>query len=711
MDGTKTLPKMSTSLAKSLSQRNFDADKFAKSISAQSDGDKDLQENRQRVHALGEDTAQILKKQVYHNYQQFIDTAKEISFLEGEMFQLNHILTEQKNLMDTMTTIFASKAKDDSMKEDSSKRKAEDKALEQKKAMSALRDKMEGCANIIDAPGRHLVHDGDVSELDTDSFNQISKIHLFLFNDSLMVTTWVGTRRGNAVAGKYKYQVLIPIDTLAIVNARDVGRKKSITKTVKNAFNVLVLPESRMFQCENSKEKREWLEIMDSTKRKHLADREKPPEPDTPTTPMSPNKIFNPFMEMDKEDMGSPEKRNEKRPKVIVGDPRLNEEWIVEMPEDLDVFIAQRNFEQAVEVILKTKDFLSDIRDCPAKVEVEEQLHNRTTQLVDVLSRELKSSPDRSLRGGPRVVRRPVVLLIRLHETSKACSLFLSNRSSAVTFAIRQLRTEGSLSLYISKLCKVFFNNLEETAREFNQAFIDIKGCYSSFVVWSRNELTSFVDTFSQQVFGRNADISEVAECVQNAQSHCERLHNLGLDLSFLLNNLLLPHIQSSLRDHKQKIIDATKLRNSEELWRPSNLGTPQATERLVGEMMQLGLKSFVDYCYDGCFSRLTGSTLAFTRAILTHVESAVKMMLPDLQKLIVEGTAEVVMSYTEFTLGCVQSETERPDKARLIKENAKFVADSLLPLVEMKIQKRIKQSPRQLNALRKEFASKVSSK
>ena len=31
--------------------------------------------------------------------------------LEGEMFQLNNILTEQKELMETMTTIFATKTK------------------------------------------------------------------------------------------------------------------------------------------------------------------------------------------------------------------------------------------------------------------------------------------------------------------------------------------------------------------------------------------------------------------------------------------------------------------------------------------------------------------------------------------------------------------------------------------------------------------------
>ena len=40
-----------------------------------------------------------LKKNVYQNYGQFIDTAKEISFLESEMYQLAHMITEQRNLL------------------------------------------------------------------------------------------------------------------------------------------------------------------------------------------------------------------------------------------------------------------------------------------------------------------------------------------------------------------------------------------------------------------------------------------------------------------------------------------------------------------------------------------------------------------------------------------------------------------------------------
>nr|CAB3243998.1 exocyst complex component 8-like [Phallusia mammillata] len=714
-DPPKAATKASTSLAKNLSSRNFDPEKFANSISAHSDGDKDLQENRARVQALGEETAQILKKQVYHNYQLFIDTAKEISYLEGEMFQLNHILTEQKNLMEVMTTIFTTKGQTESSHEDDNKKKLADKEHEQRKVMSALVGKIEGSNNILEMPGRYLVHDGDVVELDTDSFNPIGKIHMFLFNDCVMVTTWASTRRGNAVAGKYKFQLVWEIDTLAMVNARDVGRKKIPARTVKNAFKVLIFPDSRMFQCESAKEKREWLEIVDATKRKHLSEKEKKKELMSATSPnpLSPSRTTNPFTEfetelteavnIDSHSQATPEKV------AVLHDERLSADWLHEMPEDLDVFIAQRNFEQAVNLILESKTYLSNISDCPLKTDFEQKLINRRQQLVEVLSRELRSSPDRSLRGGPRVIRRPVVLLIQLEESTKACHLFLNNRTSAVAFAVRQLRTEGSLPLYISKLCKVFFNNLEETAREFQLSFKETSGCYSSFVVWAQEELTSFVDTFSQQVFGRNADVTEVAECVQNAEAHCEKLHCLGLDLDFLLNNLLLPHIQAAIGDHKQKIIDATKLRNSEETWRPTNMVTPQATDKMIDEMTVLGLKSFMDYCYDSCFIRLTGSTLAFSKAILTHVDSAMKMLLPELQKPVLDGIAEVVLLYTDFTSGCLRCETERQDKAKLIRENARFLAESLLPLVEQKIQKKIRQSPKKLIEVRQSFLKEVT--
>ena len=39
---------------------------------------------------------------MYENYGQFMTTAKEIAFLESEMYQLSHMITEQRNILQRM---------------------------------------------------------------------------------------------------------------------------------------------------------------------------------------------------------------------------------------------------------------------------------------------------------------------------------------------------------------------------------------------------------------------------------------------------------------------------------------------------------------------------------------------------------------------------------------------------------------------------------
>lgn len=47
---------------------------------------------------------------------------------------------------------------------------------------------------------------------------------------------------------KYRFQTLYELDSLAVVNVRDVGN-------CKNAFKILMFPDTRMFQAENPKAK------------------------------------------------------------------------------------------------------------------------------------------------------------------------------------------------------------------------------------------------------------------------------------------------------------------------------------------------------------------------------------------------------------------------------------------------------------------------
>lgn len=92
------------------------------------------------------------------------------------------------------------------------------------------------------------------------------------------------------------------------------------------------------------------------------------------------------------------------------------------------------------------------------------------------------------------------IFLSTTGQSTKACELFLKNRAAAVQTAIRQLRIEGATSLYIHKLCNIFFTSLLETAKEFEMDFAGNTGCYSAFVVWSRSAMKMFVDAFSKQV-------------------------------------------------------------------------------------------------------------------------------------------------------------------------------------------------------------------
>jgi len=82
-------------------------------------------------------------------------------------------------------------------------------------------------------------------------------------------------------------------------------------------------------------------------------------------------------------------------------------------------------------------------------------------------------------------------------------------------------------------------------------------------------------------VFDSKESLTTAAECVKVAKEHCGQLSNIGLDLSFTLQSMLVRDVKAALLSYKDIIIEATKHRNSEEMWRPVNLMTPEALVKL----------------------------------------------------------------------------------------------------------------------------------
>ena len=222
-------------------------------------------------------------------------------------------------------------------------------------------------------------------------------------------------------------------------------------------------------------------------------------------------------------------------------------EWLKDVPENLDVFIAQREFDKAVELIEETKTFLKDISDTHAFRDVRARLSHRINKLSTILMNELEASPSGSLRGGPRAARRAVGLLIRLGFSAKACELFLENYRQIIQRDMDDVKMEGTISLYISNFAATFFRGLRNAATEFERAFGENDGSYSAFIVWCDKQLQSFAKQSSDIIFPQEGvdslTLSAIADCITATIKQCESLHSIGMDFTFALMKLYYPHL------------------------------------------------------------------------------------------------------------------------------------------------------------------------
>ncbi|KAL8591670.1 hypothetical protein ACOMHN_056786 [Nucella lapillus] len=399
----------------------------------------------------------------------------------------------------------------------------------------------------------------------------------------------------------------------------------------------------------------------------------------------------------------------------------LQADWLQELPEDLDMLIAQRNFEGAVDKIYKVTEFLKDCPKGPALKEFKARIDHRVKQLMDGLMSELQVSPERSLRGGPRAARHAVTQLIRLGKSAQACDLFLKNRSAVIRYNIRQLKFEGATTLYIRCLCDVFFSSLSDTASEFLRAFPDHYGCYSSFVIWGKQELESFVSIFRRQVFESKASLTTIAECVQLAKRNCAELSKIGVDLEFSLAAMMDSPIQlvieetrdqmiEGIRYRAQLVIEQTRdqmiegirYRAQDELWRPMNLLTKSECDKFVAEMKVLGF-DIKQYIFDGCFVALTSTTVQFAKSSLTLADDLLKLYTIELEPLVAAAIETIFTAQMGQLQTALKTDKFQAERSTILK-NVQFVGEKVMGRIFSHYQQNNVALPQQLQAVQMNF-------
>ena len=81
------------------------------------------------------------------------------------------------------------------------------------------------------------------------------------------------------------------------------------------------------------------------------------------------------------------------------------------------------------------------------------------------------------------------------------------------------------------------------------------------FIVWVKSEIGGFVKIFSTQVFAGKTNFSTVAECVNEARTCCEKLRDVGCDVTFVLDAMLEKDIRKLVQEAGDCQIEAVKHR------------------------------------------------------------------------------------------------------------------------------------------------------
>lgn len=125
--------------------------------------------------------------------------------MESEMYQLSHMLTEQRSLLAELAS--TSILENDNIKEnvkESNEEKTDDKEKEsvtqeqeeekRRRTLTTILEKVEGCMSLLEPSNRSLTHEGDLLELDPVENTALQRCHAYLFNDCFMLTTWIPNR-------------------------------------------------------------------------------------------------------------------------------------------------------------------------------------------------------------------------------------------------------------------------------------------------------------------------------------------------------------------------------------------------------------------------------------------------------------------------------------------------------------------------------------
>ncbi|XP_030375745.1 exocyst complex component 8 [Scaptodrosophila lebanonensis] len=632
---------------------NFSVDKYTKELTRECVGGSDLQQRKKEIEAYSEQTSATLKQTCKRNYMKFIETAKEITHLESEMYQLSHILIEQRNILASLTDgKTSSNLKAESVEADN----ATTEDLENSHATRAVKEMVQGFNGNLE--GKTFLNEGALIELDPNDYRPIQRVFFFLFNDVLIVCK---------VKHDKRLEFLSEYDPkkIAVINIRDLDG-------VKNAISIITTDGSKMYQSITAAGKSEWIEKLNEAFRfDQLKKTKKGPAPQPPTRVKQQPKSETP-----------PPSHSPAEPKSLEDE---TPEWVSTASEEIQTLIAQRHFEDAQALIKRTQDYLRLNNKLPSATIIERKVKEQELKLTNVLLKELSNSHNRNLQIALRAVKRPLKILVEMGRFRQASATLLKVCTVSLRVAQREARRNNA------EISELFFCDLTQVACDFLNAFEEQPACVSALVVWCNAELQYFASQLIKHYLTKGTALEAVAKCVERVRKPSTKLTEIGLDISYHLEGLLRTTLESLIEESKQRLLDTVG--RTEESWQPHNLHTKSNLKRMLLELDSLGIDVRAQTTGD-TWINLTQSTVVFIRHFLQLTEHCA--CLAKCETLL--QSLELLLRDLFVAQHALKPPSDMAVDPNFVMKNKIFLVDNLLPIA---IEKFRHISGRQCDSLR----------
>lgn len=381
-------------------------------------------------------------------------------------------------------------------------------------------------------------------------------------------------------------------------------------------------------------------------------------------------------------------------------EPSDLEKRLKEFPDLLDVLLAERRVEEALEtfdegerVVLEAKEMKT--LSPAVLLSLQTAITERRQKLADQLA-EAACQP--STRGSE--LRAAISALKKLGDGPRAHSLLLNAHYQRYQYNMQSLRPSSTSygGAYTAALSQLVFSAISQAASDSLAIFGKERAYSSELVMWATKQTEAFALLVKRHALASSAaagGLRAAAECVQIALGHCSLLEARGLALCPVLLKLFRPSVEQALDANLKRIEESTAALAAADDW---ELTYPPAVTRQSGRSSTASLASSAAYQH-----KLSSSAHRFNLMVQDFFEDVGPLLSMQLGGKSLEGLFQIFSSYVNMLIKALpdsmeeeanyegsgnkivrMAETESQQIALLA--NASLLADDLLPRAAMKL-------------------------